>query len=523
MKGKGKAFHTMITIIRYEYCYNRVIQNETDQNNTKISPIIICEEKLLQMRTILTAIITLFVSQAIFGQHEHHQQAPADTARVKKAPAKKRTSTVKTSRPQARKDTVRMDHSQHQGHDMEAMKPMPSHAYSRNLPMSRNGSGTGWNPDASPMYMWMKQTGKTDWMFHGNIFMRYTNTDIFNNGSRGANRFSFPNWFMMMMNHKAGEKGLLNATVMLSLDRLTEGGNGYPLLFQSGETYNGKKLVDRQHPHDLFSALSVGYTHMFNKDIDLFGYIGYPGEPALGATAFMHRVSAMNDPDAPLGHHWQDATHITFGVATLGFRYRNFKLEGSAFTGREPDEERFDFDKPRFDSYSYRVSFNPTANWALQFSQGFIREPEALEPGVDLTRTTASALFVKPLDAGRHLSGALVWGLNDKGDDHQEHSVLAEANYQFRKNAVFSRYEFIQKSTEELDLEGELGHHLFNVNTFSFGYNRIIWQDKNIDLTAGTKATLNFPATMLKPLYGNMPVGFQVYLQLRPSLHSHKH
>jgi hypothetical protein len=31
----------------------------------------------------------------------------------------------------------------------------------------------------------------------------------------------------------------------------------------------------------------------------------------------MHRPS-QHDPDAPIGHHWQDSTHITFGVATLG-------------------------------------------------------------------------------------------------------------------------------------------------------------------------------------------------------------
>ena len=31
---------------------------------------------------------------------------------------------------------------------------------SLNLPMNRNGSGTGWNPDESPMYMWMRSTEK---------------------------------------------------------------------------------------------------------------------------------------------------------------------------------------------------------------------------------------------------------------------------------------------------------------------------------------------------------------------------
>jgi hypothetical protein len=461
------------------------------------------------MKTIIIAVIGLVLfNQPGFAQHEHH--GVKDTV-----PVKKDTVTHKPSGGR------KMDHTDHSIHDMDNMKALPSHSFSRNLPMSRNGSGTAWNPDSSPMYMWMQQTNKTDWMFHGNVFLRYTNTDIFKSNRRGDDRVDAPNWFMVMMNRKIGKKGLFNATAMISLDRLTEGGDGYPLLFQSGETWKGKRLVDRQHPHDLFSALSIGYTQMINKDIDVFGYIGYPGEPALGAPAFMHRVSSMNNPDAPLGHHWQDATHITFGVGTLGFRYKQLKLEGSVFTGREPDEDRYDFDKARFNSYSYRLSYNPTENWALQFSQGFIEEPEALEPGVNITRTTASVLYAKSIDARKHYSAALIWGLNDKGGDHREHSLLLEDNYQFGKNALFSRYEFLQKSTDELDLEDELGHATFNVHVFSLGYNRSLLQKGVFELTAGSKATINFPAKELKPLYGDLPVGFQVYLQLRPALHKH--
>jgi hypothetical protein len=109
--------------------------------------------------------------------------------------------------------------------------------------------------------------------------------------------------------------------------------------FKAGKLFKGKPIVDRQHPHDLFSELSVSYSHALSKKTDLFIYAGYPGEPALGPVAFMHRPSALDNPDAPLSHHWVDATHITFGVATVGLRIGNFKLEGSSFTGREPDDK----------------------------------------------------------------------------------------------------------------------------------------------------------------------------------------
>ena len=166
-----------------------------------------------------------------------------------------------------KKDMHDMKNMDMSGHHMDEM---PSHSFSRNLPMNRNGSGTSWLPDASPMYMIMKTGSNTDWMFHGNIFLRYKNTDIFKNGKRGNDKLDAPNWFMVMMNHKVGRNGLLNATAMISVDRLTEGGSGYPLLLQSGETYNGQRLVDKQHPHDLFSGLSMGYTQAINEEIDIY-------------------------------------------------------------------------------------------------------------------------------------------------------------------------------------------------------------------------------------------------------------
>ncbi|HEX4877516.1 MAG TPA: hypothetical protein VFV31_12650 [Chitinophagaceae bacterium] len=443
------------------------------------------------MKKLTFFLFTLAIGIPVFSQHEHHAMQDSLSKVI---------------------DTMDNRHSMH---------TMPSHAYSKSLPMSRNGSGTGWNPDASPMYMWLRSKGRYDWMFHGNIFLRYTSQDVFSSGSRGGDEFSSPNWFMAMMNRKVGKKGLLNATAMISLDRITDGGNGYPLLFQSGETYKGQRLIDRQHPHDLFSALSIGYTQMLNRDIDVFAYLGYPGEPALGAPAFMHRISAMNNPDAPLGHHWQDATHITFGTGTVGIRYKKFKAEGSVFTGREPDENRFNFDGASFDSYSYRISFNPAENWALQFSQGFINSPEALEPGEDVKRTSASVLFVKKLKIDKHISAAAIWGLNDKGADHKENSFLLEGNYQVSKNAFFARYEYVQKSNEELNLGQSYPHRNFNIHGFSLGYNRRILQIKKADIAAGTQFTLYGVDKGLRSLYGKMPVGVQLYIQIRPFLHSH--
>jgi hypothetical protein len=384
-------------------------------------------------------------------------------------------------------DTMPMNHNmQHMNHDTtmpmdHSMHDMNmSHLFSLSLPMSRNASGTGWSPDNSPMYMYMIHGERSMWMLHGSAFLRYNNQELNGKTSRGAAKFDAPNWMMAMYSRPVGKNGLFGFSAMLSLDPITVGENGYPLLFQSGETYKGKPLVDRQHPHDLFSELAISYSHRINKDVDIFGYLGYPGEPALSAPAFMHRISAMNDPDAPLGHHWQDATHITFGVGTLGVRLGKIKLESSIFTGREPDENRYDFDKPLFDSYSYRISYNPNKAWALQFSQGWINSPEVLHPGENIKRTTASALYATPVStAGNYFSSALIWGLNDAGGHHKEHSVLAEATQQLRKQAIYGRYEFIQKSPEELDLENMFTDERFNIQKITLGSNRQLFTIKS--------------------------------------------
>jgi len=476
---------------------------------------------------LLLSLLTLTATLG-YSQHAGHAMpappsaAPTDTTRRRPTP------------PAA--DHGQMNHGQMAGMDMadttghsgsmdiEGM----SHAYSRRLPMGRNGSGTAWNPDQTPMYMWMSHHGPWMVMNHGDVYLRYSNQNVGrSSGQRGGRTFDAPNWFMSMAQRNVGEKGLLNLTAMFSLDALTDGANGYPLLFQSWEAYQGRPLVDRQHPHDLFSALSIGYTHAFSQDVDLSLYLGYPGEPAIGPVAFMHRISAMPNADAPLGHHWQDATHITFGVATLGLRYRQFRLEGSNFTGREPDEHRFNFDKPRADSWAGRLSWNPTATLALQVSRAFIKSPEQLFPAEDVKRTTASIIHSLPWGDGHYVASALVWGMNQHVEGGHSghsgaatHSLLAETNVQLGRPAVFGRYEFVQKSEEELQVpprDFPPYQSVYNVHALTLGATYRLTQLAKTDLTLGVQGTAYRPDELLRFTYGKTPVSAEVYVRLNPS------
>ncbi|PYK26394.1 MAG: hypothetical protein DME52_06345 [Verrucomicrobia bacterium] len=440
---------------------------------------------------------------------------------------KRRISNSDKSRAGAQRPTSNSEHMMHHGDDM-AMPHRDHGGHEMHMemhstvdladPMNREGSGTSWLPDSSPMYGRMFMFEDNMLMLHGAIFPRYTNV----NTRRGDDRIDAPNWIMGMYSHPLGDTAQFGARLMMSLDPLTEGGRGYPLLFQSGESWHDQPLHDRQHPHDLFDELSMSLSQKFDHDLSAYLYFGYPGEPALGPPTFMHRPSAMDDPDAPLGHHWQDSTHVTFGVATAGLQWRSLKIEGSIFTGREPDENRYDFDRPRFDSFSGRISWNPTQNLALQFSHGYIKSPEALEPDLKRHRTTASVIYNLPLGHDSNWSNTFAWGQNHDTSEGKTQSFLVESNYQRGRDTVYLRWERVEKSGHELVLDPPDESRIFPVSGYTLGYVRDVSHGNGLDAGLGTQFTINGRPDRLDRYYGDdLGYAFEFFLRIRPSLHGH--
>ena len=441
----------------------------------------------------------------------NREQAPnSDTSRAG----------VQLRNSRAMRSTSNSEHAAHIEHQTSNIEHSMSMHSSINLadPMTREGSGTSWIPDSSPMYGRMFMFGDNMLMLHGAIFPRYTNVST----RRGDDRIDAPNWFMGMYSRPLWDNAQFGSRLMMSLDPLTEGGRGYPLLFQTGESWNGEPLHDRQHPHDLFDELSFSVSQKFEHDLSAYVYFGYPGEPALGPPAFMHRPSAMDDPDAPIGHHWQDSTHITFGVATGGLQWRNVKVEGSIFTGCEPDEDRYDFDRPRFDSYSGRLSWNPTPNLALQVSYGYIHSPEGLDPKTNIHRTTVSAIYNLPLGHDTNWSNTFVWGQNNATEEGKTQSFLIESNYQRGRDTVYFRWEHVQKSGHELVLNEVAHTRIFPVAGYTLGYVRDLSHGNGVDIGLGTQFTINTRPETLDRYYGDdLGYAFQFFLRIRPSQHSH--
>jgi hypothetical protein len=386
------------------------------------------------------------------------------------------------------------------------------------LSMGQLASGTSWQPASTSMNMLHNTSSRWLLMFHYNAVVGLNAQG----GPRGVAKFESANWFMPMAFRKVGP-GTLELRGMFSFEPFTFPPGGSPLLFQTGETYQGRPIIDAQHPHDLFMELSSTYTVPLGDRATWFAYFGYPGEPALGPTAFMHRASASENPSAALSHHLQDSSHITFGVFTSGFTYRWFKLEGSVFNGREPDENRYDFEANPWTSRSVRLSFAPNNNWSMQISHGLLRNPEALEPG-DVRRTTASISYNRPLSRGNWAT-SLIWGRNHEshnGDIFNLNGYVAESTVNFQdKNYLYTRLELVDKNQllrdEDRLLLGITDHHpSFRIKAFTFGGARDFWTSDKLRVAIGSDITFYSKPATLDPIYGDNPVSYRLFLRFRP-------
>jgi hypothetical protein len=407
-------------------------------------------------------------------------------------------------------DMPDMNGGDHKGGDMAGMAMMTG-ALGR-YTMMQDASGTSWQPASTPMQGINWSRGDWSGMVHGYADFVYDSQG----GPRGETKAFSESMLMVAAQHAEGP-GVLTLRTMLSLDPAM-GPNGYPLLLQTGETANGvTPLIDRQHPHDLFMELAGIYSLPVDAKTSAFLYVGYPGEPALGPPTFMHRFSGEDDPAAPITHHWLDSTHVSFGVVTVGLVHGAWKFEGSAFNGREPDQFRWDFDPLRLDSYSGRISWNPTANWALQASYGDIHSPEQLEPEVNQHRLSASATYNRPLEVGNgggNWQTTFAWGRNLNEPGRQLDAFLLESAASLGRHTIFARAETVEKD-ELFEAPSPLAGEAFHVSEATLGYVYDLPVAEHLALGFGMQGSINLVPSKIKFAYGDDPTGWMPFLRLK--------
>jgi hypothetical protein len=356
------------------------------------------------------------------------------------------------------------------------------------------------------------EAGASTWTFmqDGVAFGMYNHQG----GPRGGDELEVPNWWMGMLSRDVG-KAKLTFTAMLSLDPATVGKRGYREIFQVGEAVEGRPLIDRQHPHDLFMQLAAVWRTPLTDRTGLTLAGGPAGEPALGPVAFMHRASAVETPLAPLGHHTFDSTHIAFGVVTPAADHGPWTAEASVFNGREPDEQRWDFDFGKLDSVSGRLWYKLSPRWELQVSSGRLVQPEELEEG-NVTRTTASASWTQ--HAGADVSAVTVaYGVNATSHGRRG-AALVEGTRRRSGLSLYGRAEVLQVEDELLrtGLPAQGPADNATVGAFTAGAVRDFVTWRGIEGGLGAQVTFYATPESLRATHGDHPVSFQIFFRMRP-------
>jgi hypothetical protein len=352
---------------------------------------------------------------------------------------------------------------------------------------------------------------------------------------RGDRQPGATDWEMVMAMRPVGG-GMLQLRAMSTLEPFVLSDGGYPQLLQTGGTHRHSPLRDRQHPHNALIELATLYEHVVTRGVAASLYAAAVGEPALGPVAYMHRPSALEDPFAPLGHHWQDAAHQSFGVVTLGINSRQVKLEGSLFNPRESDEHHpfVDVRDARLDSYAGRISWAAGPRLTASAWWGYLNSHERLDPTTRMHRFGGSLLSEAHGPGGGRWSSAIIWGTNvhhhgaashalihgdpNASPHHRSSSLLAESTLQLGKGiAVFARLERVEKNGAELGFFGGDLTTLYDLRSAVGGVTRRVAAAGGAELSLGVRGAVNFvPETLLATYGTRTPTGFAVFVRLRP-------
>lgn len=418
--------------------------------------------------------------------------------------------------PTTSNDMGQMPGMQVNGSMMELMGQMEPHTFLQQI-QHHASAGTSAEPNSTPTPMLMTMKGSWMLMFHANAFI----TDTQQSSARGGDKLYSTNWFMPMAERRMGP-GQLTVRAMFSLEPATISERQYPLLFQQGETAFGKPIADGQHPHDFFMELAALYDLNLSRKTLLSFYFAPIGDPSIGPTAYPHRASASEDPVGSLGHHQEDSTHIASDVATVGLTHGIARIEASGFHGREPDEFRWNIDQGKIDSWSARLTLQPSQNWSGQYSYARIASPEQLFPNEDQARMTSSVMYNRPFARGNWASTAL-WGrTRSLADGSKENSYLLESLVRFKtSNYAWTRMEDAGRSNELIDAasplpagfqEQPIGH----VAAYTFGYDHDVNLIPRLRTAIGAQVTTYGVPDALQLIYGSHPYGVSVFVRLRP-------
>ncbi len=376
----------------------------------------------------------------------------------------------------------------------------------------------------------------TDYVYsvHGNAFF----VGIQQSGTRGRDDWASPNHVSANLGHTVGEFHFLNVNTMLTAERWTFPGSGYPHVLQMGETKdNHRPYIDAQHPHSspiMGLTLSDTIRLDWSSDDTLRVFFAPRGASTDGPIAFMHRPTAILNPDVPLGHHiGQDSGHISSTVLGAALTSQELSLELSAFNGAEPHPSEIDLPMDVPNSLAARLSYTFGESFVASGSFAYVDEPHphphtaspalALVSGYDpyehvtkMNRLSLSGYHQWIVSDTLTIYNTLIFGnLRTFGLNASKNSVTHELLLRSLPHHVWTRAEWLERAPAELGIRNLPDPYRDRrVGAFTLGYTYMIYDFGPVQFAGGVSGTKSFLNGEMISSYGENPWTGKAFIQL---------
>jgi hypothetical protein len=248
------------------------------------------------------------------------------------------------------------------------------------------------------------------------------------------------------------------------------------------------------------------------------------GESTDGPIAYMHRESARDDPDAPLGHHvGQDVGHISSTVLGAQLTLGEVIVEASAFNGDEPQPTKVNLPLGTLNSEALRVTYAFQPDHRVMASVAHVNQQDPTYPGTTSATRLSTSLYDRFSLAGGSLDHSLIVGWIARYPNSTAlTSFLDEAVWQRGSSDVWERVEVLQRLASELAIPsapsaGNADDRRW-VSALTLGYTH--WTDLNrgLQFGLGTSLTLDVIPSDWATAYGSRtPLTARLIIQLRGS------
>jgi hypothetical protein len=346
-------------------------------------------------------------------------------------------------------------------------------------------------------------------------------------GPRGIDQFAAPNMFMVDAAKAVGTGQLISIDLMGTAERWTYPYHGYPELLQIGEERgDGTPFIDAQHPHSSpVMGLTLSDTVALRDTETLKVFFAPRGESTDGPVAYMHRESARDNPDAPLGHHvGQDVGHISSTVLGAQLDLGTWIVEASGFNGTEPQPTRVDLPLGPINSEALRITCVMSPEHRAMASVAHAEQTDPEYPGTTSATRLSASLYdhLALADLGPIDHTFVIGSIKRHPADPVLTSFLDEAVISRGTSDLWERIEVLQRLPSELDipmppdLAGRNDRRW--VAAMTVGYTHWMSSRSRLQLGVGSSLTMDVvPAEWASPYGHRTPLTVRVILQLRGS------